>query len=147
MTRIEKLAAIEEIRQLKAKYFYYLDHHDWENWRNEVWAPEGRLEVAAEVVHTVEPRDEMIEWVKAQFRDQSSVHHGHTPVIEIISETEAKAVWAMVDRLYRGKGHPQGEGFVLGFGHYHEAYVKLDCGWRIRSTRLTRLRAETTHIA
>jgi hypothetical protein len=146
MTEIEKLLAIEEIKQLKAKYFYYLDHKDWVNWREQVWAPEGKLVVAAEIDHTVFPREPMIEWVASRFADMVSVHHGHTPIIDIISETEAKALWAMEDRLYRGKGNPEGESFVLGFGHYHETYVKLEVGWRIRSTRLTRLRAETTSI-
>jgi hypothetical protein len=45
MDPLERLAAIEEIKQLKARYFYGFDHQDWEFWRNEVWAPEGRLEV------------------------------------------------------------------------------------------------------
>ena len=30
-----------------------------------------------------------------------------------------------------------------GFGHYHETYTKLDTGWRIRTSRLIRLRAFT----
>ena len=33
-----------------------------------------------------------------------------------------------------------------GFGHYHETYVRLDAGWRIRSSRLTRLRVEMTKV-
>jgi len=32
---------------------------------------------------------------------------------------------------------------VHGFGHYHDTYVKSsDGGWRIASSRLTRLRIE-----
>ena len=27
-----------------------------------------------------------------------------------------------------------------GFGHYHETYLKTEQGWRIQSTRLTRLK-------
>jgi hypothetical protein len=34
--------------------------------------------------------------------------------------------------------------YIHGWGHYHETYVKLDVGWRILSTRLTRLRVEMT---
>jgi hypothetical protein len=141
MTPIERLAAIEEIEQLKAKYFYGFDHQDWEFWRNEVWAPEGRLEVP-EMNMIIEPRDAMIDWVIKQSADQSSVHHGHMPIIEITSDTTAKGIWAMEDRIYRSKEHPlNGDtNFVIGFGHYHETYVKLAVGWRILSTRLTRLR-------
>lgn len=147
MTPLERLVAIEEIKQLKARYFYGFDHKDWDLWRDEVWAPEGRLEVP-EMGRNIEPRDAMIEWVIAQAADQVSVHHGHTPIIEITSDTTARGIWAMEDRIYRSKEHPlNGDtAFVLGFGHYHETYVKLDAGWRIRSTRLTRLHTEYVKI-
>ncbi|MCB2076724.1 MAG: nuclear transport factor 2 family protein [Novosphingobium sp.] len=143
MTPIERLVAIEDIEQLKAKYWYALDYQNWDMWRDEVWTPDAELHVDAELKFRVGPRDAMIETVKEQFRDQVSVHHGHTPIIEITSPTTATGIWAMEDRLYRGKSHVQGPGFVLGFGHYHETYVKLDIGWRIRTSRLTRLRAST----
>lgn len=143
MNTIERLVAIEELEQLKARYWYALDHQDWEMWRDEVWAPDAELDVAAESRHKVGPRDAMIAWVKERFVDQISVHHGHTPIIELTSDTTATGIWAMEDRLYRGDNHVDGPGFVLGFGHYHETYVKLDLGWRIRTSRLTRLRAFT----
>ena len=141
MDALERLIAIEAIKQLKARYFYGYDHQDWEFWRDEVWAPEGRLEVP-EMGKTIEPRDAMIAWVIEQAADQVTVHHGHMPIIEITSDTTAKGIWAMEDRLYRDKDHPDYEDAarILGFGHYHERYVKLDVGWRILSTRLTRLR-------
>jgi hypothetical protein len=45
MEPLEYLAAVEAIKQLKARYFYGYDNQDWAFWRDEVWAPEGRLEV------------------------------------------------------------------------------------------------------
>jgi hypothetical protein len=146
MNTIERLIAIENLEQLKAKYWYALDFQDWAMWRDDVWAPDAELDVAAETAYKVGPRDVMIEWVRQQFVDQISVHHGHTPIIELISDTAASGIWAMEDRLYRGKNHVLGAGFVHGFGHYHETYVKLDVGWRIRTSRLTRLRAVTQSI-
>ena len=147
MNDIERLVAIEEIKQLKAKYFYAYDNKLWDMWRDEVWAPDARLEVP-EMGRDIAPRDAMIAWVIEQSADQVSVHHGHTPIIEITSDTTATGLWAMEDRLYRSKEHPlNGDtAYVLGFGHYHETYVKLDVGWRIRSTRLTRLRTEYVKI-
>ncbi|MCB2076424.1 MAG: nuclear transport factor 2 family protein [Novosphingobium sp.] len=148
MTEIERLLAIEEIQQLKARYFLGIDFHDWDLWRREVWAPDARLEVP-ELGKSVGPRDELIAWVKERTGEQVSVHHGHMPIIEIMSDTTATGLWAMEDRLYRPKGHPDYEdgAFILGFGHYHETYVKLDVGWRIRSTRLTRLRVTRQRLA
>ena len=143
MNTVERLLAIEEIEQLKAKYWYALDYQNWDMWRDEVWTPDAELNVDAELKFTVSPRDALIETVQEQFRDQVSVHHGHTPIIDLTSDTTATGIWVMEDRLYRGQKHVQGPGFVLGFGHYHETYVKLDIGWRIRTSRLTRLRAST----
>jgi len=88
--------------------------------------------------------DALIEWVAMQSADQVSVHHGHMPDIEIVSETEANGVWAMEDLIWRSREHPlNGEySYVHGWGHYRETYVKLEAGWRIRTTQLTRLRTE-----
>lgn len=143
MDDIARLIAIEEIKQLKARYFYGFDHKDWDLWRDQVWAPEGRLEVP-EMGRSIEPREAMIAWVIEQAADQVSVHHGHTPIIEITSDTTATGLWAMEDRIWRTRERPlNGDiGYVHGFGHYHETYVKLAEGWRIRSTRLTRLRCD-----
>ena len=148
MTDLEKLLAIEDVCQLKAKYFLGLDTHDWEYWRREVWAPDARLEVP-EIDSCVEGRDALVDWVARQTANEVSVHHGHTPIIEILSDTEAKGIWAMEDRLYRPPDHPNhADGaFILGFGHYHETYVKLDVGWRIRTTLLTRLRVTRHRIS
>lgn len=148
MNDIEKLEAIEEIKQLKAKYFLGIDHKDWDLWREEVWAPDARIEVP-EMDADITPREALIEWVKEQSADQVSVHHGHMPIIEFDSDTEATGLWAMEDRIWRSKEHPlNGDiSYVLGFGHYREKYVKLDVGWRIQSTLLTRLRTERVKIA
>jgi hypothetical protein len=147
MNDVERLIAIEDIKQVKAKYFYGLDHKEWELWRREVWAPDGRLEVP-EADTVVQPFDKVLEWVSRSCGDQVSVHHGHMPVFEFTSDTSAKVIWAMEDRLYRTKEFPLEDGSTQlhGFGHYHETYVKLDAGWRIQSSRLTRLRIEMTRV-
>jgi hypothetical protein len=147
MTDVEKLLAIEEIKRVKSRYFYGLDHKDWEFWRREVWAPDARLEVP-EVGQDVVGVDNIIAWVSESVGDQVSVHHGHMPDITITSADTATGVWAMEDRLYRTKARPLADGstYLHGFGHYHERYVRTADGWRIASTRLTRLRIETSRI-
>ena len=76
MNDIERLLAIEEIKRLKARYFYGIDNKDWELWRREVWAPDARL-IVGEMGRDIGPRDVLIDWVAAQSADQVSVHHGH----------------------------------------------------------------------
>jgi hypothetical protein len=57
---------------------------------------------------------------------------------------DGHGIWAMEDRLYRPKDQPHSSGFTYlhGFGHYYETYVRGPTGWRIKTTRLTRLRVE-----
>jgi hypothetical protein len=147
MTEVEKLLAIEEIKRVKSKYFYGLDHKDWDLWRREVFAADGKLDVPEASMECV-GIDNIIAWVSESTANQVSVHHGHMPNIEITSDRTATGIWAMEDRLYRTKEHPLADGstFLHGFGHYHETYVRASEGWRIASTRLTRLRIELTKV-
>lgn len=142
-----RMLAIEEIKQLKARYFLGIDTHDWELWRREVWAPDASLDVPS-LNQIARGRDALIDWVKAQSADQVSVHHGHMPIITITSDTTATGLWAMEDLIWRSRAFPLGENIehVHGWGHYHEDYVKLPEGWRILSTRLTRLRVEYRQV-
>jgi hypothetical protein len=147
MTDVEKLLAIEEIKRLKSRYFWGLDHKDWDFWRREVWAADARLIVPEDSRDCV-GIEAIIGYVTESTADQVSVHHGHMPDIEITSDTTAKGLWAMEDRLYRTKEHPLGDGstYLHGFGHYHETYVRTAAGWRLETTKLTRLRVEAHKI-
>jgi hypothetical protein len=147
MTEIERLLAIEEIKRLKSKYFYGLDHKDWDLWRREVFAADGRL-IVPEASKEAIGVDAVIAYVSESTGDQVSVHHGHMPNIEITSDDTATGIWAMEDRLYRTNERPLQDGstYLHGFGHYHETYVRTAAGWRIQSTRLTRLRVETRKL-
>lgn len=148
MTEIERLLAIEAIKQVKAKYFYGFDHKDWDLWRNEVWAPDGRLEVPEFRPEPFAPFEEVLKYASEAAADQVSVHHGHTPIIDFVSDDEAKVIWAMEDRLFRSKEHPlyDGSTWLHGWGHYHETYVRLPQGWRLLASRLTRLRVEMKRV-
>ena len=70
----------------------------------------------------------------------NTVHHGHMPEIDILSDTEATGIWAMEDKLWWPEGAPLTA--MHGYGHYHERYVRTDDGWRIARTTLTRLRVD-----
>lgn len=69
-----------------------------------------------------------------------SVHQGHTAEIEVTGESTASAVWSMTDRLYFPPGGKYS--VMTGYGHYHETYQKVDGAWKLKTTRLTRLRVE-----
>ena len=144
MTDIERLLAIEEIKRLKSKYFYCLDHKDWPTWKSDVFAPDASLHVPEAREEPFVGIDTIISWVSASAGDQVSVHHGHMPDIEICSADTAKGVWAMEDilRLPKDRPAPMGYTYLHGYGHYHETYVRGPSGWRIKTVRLTRLYVE-----
>lgn len=66
------------------------------------------------------------------------------PEIEILSDSHARGIWAMEDRLWwpeeqEGLGSVR---FLHGAGHHRETYEKSDGTWRIKPMRLTRLHRE-----
>ena len=70
---------------------------------------------------------------------QATVHQVHAPEIELTSATIARGVWALNDvvRLVPALT-------LHGYGHYHETYEKIDGRWRIKASKLTRLREDVT---
>jgi len=60
------------------------------------------------------------------------------PEIELLGADRARGIWAMFDWV----DHPAYD--LRGYGHYHEEYAKEDGAWRIRRTRLVRLREDRT---
>ena len=61
-----------------------------------MWAPVGKLIVPEASIEAV-GFGAVIAYVSASTADQVSVHHGHTPNIEIKSDTTATGIWAMED--------------------------------------------------
>jgi len=132
---LEKLLAIEEIHQVKARRCRAVDQKDWELYidchtpdcRSNAAGPGGRVGAKA-----------MAEGVAAQLAGRTSVHHVHSPEIEITSETTAKGIWAMEDMLWwEAKGEQR---WSHGYGHYYETYEKRDGRWLISSRELRRTR-------
>jgi hypothetical protein len=61
----------------------------------------------------------------------------HAPEIELTPATTARGIWALNDvvRLVPALT-------LHGYGHYHETYEKIGGRWRIKTSRLTRLRED-----
>jgi hypothetical protein len=146
MDLVDRLAADADIRSLKARYFRCLDTKAWTD-LEAVFAPD----LVADLRDSgVERNEALIVKGAAQYVSQFApilerivtVHHGHTPEIEIESATTARGVWAMEDKLWAQEGAPAPFRWMHGYGHYHETYVRLEAGWRIQTLRLTRLRVD-----
>ena len=136
MDRMAELVEIEEIKQLKARYFRLMDEKRWDEWA-EVFAAdfEGTIHGPHPVLH-FHGRDDIVSQNRKILATAPTVHHGHMPEIELTGATRAKGVWAMFDYVELPE-------FTLrGYGHYREEYVKQDGRWKIARMELTRLRCD-----
>ncbi|HVN50425.1 MAG TPA: nuclear transport factor 2 family protein [Acidimicrobiales bacterium] len=142
MDPIERLEAIEEIRQLKARYFRCLDAKDWEGF-GDVFTDDAQLDVsedAADLADAIVGREAIIELVARAVGEAVTIHHGHMPEITVESSDAASGIWAMEDHLFWPEGGPVRS--MHGYGHYRERYRRTDAGWRIERMVLTRLRVD-----
>ena len=129
----ERLADLEEIKQLKARYFRLMDTKDWEAFAD-VFTEDCVIHNGPSDQPPVRGRAALVEYVSSSIQHMITVHHGHMPEIEFVSADEATGIWAMYDRL-RAPGLS-----MDGYGHYHETYQRCTDGrWRISYTRLSRL--------
>ena len=141
MNDVEKLLAIESIKQLKARYFRAMDFKDWAQLR-EVFTADAIFDVRAALdppgsdkVYSEPPItgvDAIVAYSSEGLANLVSMHYGHSPLIELQGPESATGLWPMEDWLYTPNGRFHGQ------GHYHETYVKQDGQWRIAHLRISR---------
>lgn len=154
LTAAEQLLAIEAIKNVFAGRLRCMDTKDWDHYGDyhtedvvsDSWRGlpgENRPVTGNE--HVVVGRDRLAAAIRSLLDGSvsiTSVHHGHTPQIELTSDTTAQGVWAMEDHLWwTNRDH---EEHLHGYGHYHEEYRCVDRRWLISKRTLTRLRVDTT---
>ena len=127
---------IEAIKQLKARYCRLLDTKDWTGFR-QLFTDDLVIDTTDSGGNVVTGADAFLEFLVVALADTVTVHQCHTPEIDITSPSAAGGIWAMEDRVR----FPDGSD-LIGFGHYHETYEKADGSWRIKSSKLTRLRMD-----
>ncbi len=151
ITESERLSAIEDIRQAKARYWRGVDLGDRDlvrsvlaedcelDYRGCCVDPQSGVDHLPVMNAVLRGREEWTSDGMARF-GIVSVHHGHQSEIEITEEDRANGIWAFTDRLFL----PAGSNFtqLTGYGHYHESYVREASGWKIRTTRITRIRVK-----
>jgi hypothetical protein len=142
MNDIEKLLAIESIKNSKARYFRGLDSKDW-NLYGSSFAPDAEMDMreqSRDPNNLIVGRENIAAYVSRQLDGIITVHHGHTPEIEFTSNTTANVIWAMEDFLWKKDPAVQKPFSRLnGWGHYIETYRKVGDAWLIHTTTLTRL--------
>jgi hypothetical protein len=134
------LVDIEEIKQLKARYFRLMDTKKWDDWA-EVFTEDVTVWVEDVPDVTYTSRAEFVSAISAILAQSVTTHHGHMPEIEITGPDTARGFWAMFD--YVKLTGQNGSVELKGYGHYHEEYRRNAARrWQISSLRLTRLRID-----
>ena len=131
--RLQELYDLEQIKELKARYFRLVDAQDWEAWR-EVFTDDVRVDLGDG--NPIEGAGAFVAAVRGMVTGAVTVHHGHMPDLTIDSATEAHGTWALADYLEWPSGG------MKGFGHERETYRKVDGAWRIASMDLSYLRVD-----
>jgi hypothetical protein len=136
------LMEIEAIKQLKARYCRYLDSKDWASWR-QIFTDDFASDTAQAGGKVINGADEFVAFTRRSLDKAShtTAHQVHAPEIELLSATTARGVWALEDVVRLAPGVN-----LRGYGHYHETYEKIDGQWRIKSSKLTRLREDIFNI-
>jgi uncharacterized protein (TIGR02246 family) len=127
---------LEAIRQLKARYFRTMDTKDWDGMR-QVFTDDVVIDTTGSGGQVVEGADAFIAFLQDVLGGATTVHQGHMPEIEVTSPTTATGIWALHDIVIWPGGVR-----LDGHGHYHETYEKGPDGWRIKTSRLTRLHTD-----
>jgi hypothetical protein len=143
LNTLERLEATEAIRDLKARYFRYMDTKQWDALPGiftpdmQVISPNGQVWLSGGPAFAAS--------LKNSLETSVSVHQGFMGEIEIHDATSASAIWAMQDFIEWKDRHPR-EGWksITGRGHYHDTYRRDDGVWRIATLSLTRLRLDIT---
>lgn len=134
----EDLVDIERIRQLKARYFQYLDQKRWDEWE-QVFCEDVLIDTTQDDSPVIHGRAAFREFLPPILEGVQTVHHGHMPRIEITGPDTATGVWSMEDMLWWPES--QGGRALWGMGWYFEKYRRDPDGeWRILELKLRRIK-------
>lgn len=151
MDATERLQAIEDIKQVKARYLRGVDTADGGLVRG-ILADDCVLDYRGCCTDLKTGRDffpalNMVMEGAGSWPDAglsaigvTSVHQGYNPDICVTSDTTAQAIWSMTDRLFMP---PDAEfSLMTGYGFYHETYEKVGSAWKLKTLKITRLKID-----
>jgi hypothetical protein len=135
--RIRRLEDREAIKELKAKYWYYIERKLW----NELpdLFTEDNIHYKGDGSIGVQGKKEVIKYLVDLLTPGRNVHQGHNPIIEFTSDTTATGKWDLND--YNEFDAKAIKGFE-GWGSYEDEYVKEDGKWKIKTWKTMHSRIE-----
>jgi hypothetical protein len=132
---LQRLADTEDIRQLKARYFRYIDSKEWSKLAA-LFTAHPTIDVGVKY----DSGKELAENTAKLLGAAPTAHQGFLPEITVNGD-RASAIWAMEDYVSFPPGSSYKEGFH-GYGEYHDTYKRINGDWYIDSSLLTRFRVD-----
>lgn len=137
MDQLAELAAIEAIRQLKARYFRLMDQKDWDAWQD-VFTDAVRIDTSDGGVGDMGIMDgnaTFRAFLEPMLHGVITTHHGHMSEITVTGTHTATGIWSMEDHLVFAGDTDD----LRGSGWYEDTYQLGDDGrWRISQMTLRR---------
>ncbi len=129
------LEDIELIKQLKGKYFRFLDTNAWQDMA-EIFVPDASA-TYSDGDHSFDSREGIIDFLSGAMsgRQFLSMHTAHHPEITVTGDDSAEGIWYLHDIVYVLEYKLQ----ISGNGIYHDRYRKVDGRWLIAHTGYERI--------
>jgi hypothetical protein len=115
----EDLVAIEQIKQLKARYCLLLDAQEWEALAG-LFVPDARFTVGSGAYSSAQA---FIENLRANLSGELHVHVAQMPIIQLTGPDSARGLWSFSNRG--------------ALGHYDDEYVRLGERWLVAAMTMT----------
>lgn len=133
---LQQLSDIEEIRQLKSRYFRCIDTGNHAELAT-CFADDVTIDYRGGGYRVqVSGKADMIEFIASSFNsDVVAMHHGHTPEVSFVDADTAKGTWYLEDRFI----NPERNEDTVGSALYYDTYVRTAEGWKIRHSEYDRV--------
>jgi uncharacterized protein (TIGR02246 family) len=133
---IQRLMDMEAIRQLKYAYFRCVDTANLEELATLFHDDVTVHFVGGSYEWNVQGKQNYVNNIAAAFsREAVGQHNAHHPEIQMLSETEATAIWYLEDNMWILNHNARTRGTAL----YWDRYLKVDGKWLIKDTNYERI--------
>jgi hypothetical protein len=130
MTALDDLIAKETLRELKSRYFRYMDEQDWESLRG-ILAPD--LAFHHPTIGTYDNADETISAIAGRVSGVRTMHQGHDPEIAVDGDV-AEGSWSLQSFVF---SPTDPDVRITRYARYADRFRREGDGWVISHITFT----------